>query len=255
MFDSSIDEPAGPHHPQSIERAIEAMQTRLADSSLSITELAGIAGLHRAWFSAAFRRATGSTPTDYLRNLRLERAKELLSTTSLEVDSIRSRVGYDNAHAFSARFRSEVGVGPKAYRARYGCISQQQAPITPTMRAIVEQAIEFMQANLGKSDLTLRDVARSVTYSRRQFIRTFRRVTNVTVGEYLTNMRMEEAKRLLETTSLKVSMICHKVGFESIGSFNKRFRSDVGLTPTTYRKQRAQEVTAEPGMKPNEVIV
>src|SRR2546430_8752825 len=49
-------------------------------------------------------------------------------------------------------------------------------------------------------------------------------------------MRMEEAKRLLVTTSMTVAEISHRVGYTSVGAFTSRFGANVGLSPTLYRR-------------------
>jgi AraC family transcriptional regulator len=49
-------------------------------------------------------------------------------------------------------------------------------------------------------------------------------------------MRLEEAKRLLVTTTITVADISHRVGYNSVGTFSSRFRYSVGVSPTTYRQ-------------------
>ena len=49
-------------------------------------------------------------------------------------------------------------------------------------------------------------------------------------------MRIEEAKRLLTTTTLPVTEISHRVGYSSVGSFSTRFATSVGVPPSTYRQ-------------------
>src|SRR5215468_4015906 len=49
-------------------------------------------------------------------------------------------------------------------------------------------------------------------------------------------MRLQEAKRLLVSTSLTVTETSHHVGYTSVGTFSSRFRNSVGVSPTTYRQ-------------------
>jgi hypothetical protein len=49
-------------------------------------------------------------------------------------------------------------------------------------------------------------------------------------------MRLQEAKHLLVSTSLTVTEISHTIGYTSVGTFSSRFRSSVGVPPTTYRQ-------------------
>jgi AraC family transcriptional regulator len=99
----------------------------------------------------------------------------------------------------------------------------------------VQRAIDTMRSNLGDS-LTIDDLARSAMFSKFHFTRMFQRVTGVSPGRFLSAMRLEEAKRLLLSTSLTVADISHQVGYNSVGTFSSRFRHSVGMSPTTYRQ-------------------
>jgi AraC family transcriptional regulator len=103
------------------------------------------------------------------------------------------------------------------------------------VKQAVERAIETMQKNLGER-LTIDDMARSALFSKFHFSRVFQRVTGVSPGRFLSAMRLEEAKRLLLSTSFTVSDISHRVGYSSVGTFSARFRNSVGVSPSTYRQ-------------------
>jgi AraC family transcriptional regulator len=111
------------------------------------------------------------------------------------------------------------------------------------VKRAVERAIETMQENLGER-ITIDDIARSALFSKFHFSRVFQRVTGVSPGRFLSAMRFEEAKRLLVSTSLTVSEISHRVGYHNVGTFSARFRSSVGVSPSTYR---ALGGTTQPG--------
>ena len=59
----------------------------------------------------------------------------------------------------------------------------------------------------------------------------------ISFSEYLRNIRIEEAKKLLRNTDLKVFEIAMKVGFNDAGYFSKRFEDTVGMTPNEYRRK------------------
>jgi len=103
------------------------------------------------------------------------------------------------------------------------------------VRRAVERAIVTMQQNLGEQ-LTIDDMARSAMFSKFHFSRVFQRVTGISPGRFLSAMRLEEAKRLLISTQFTVADISHRVGYNSVGTFSSRFRSSVGVSPTTYRQ-------------------
>ena len=67
-------------------------------------------------FSRFFKRAAGIGFSDFVRRLRIGRAKRLLATTDRAVARIREECGYDNASNFNRRFLDETGTTPSTYR-------------------------------------------------------------------------------------------------------------------------------------------
>jgi AraC-like DNA-binding protein len=86
--------------------------------ALTVDRLARRCRLSRFHFIRAFRAAFGNTPHQYLRNRRIERAKELLVTTPLPVTEICEQVGFSSLGSFSALFRRMTGEAPIEYRVR-----------------------------------------------------------------------------------------------------------------------------------------
>jgi AraC-like DNA-binding protein len=84
---------------------------------LTVAALARRARLSPFHFIRAFRAATGLTPHQYLRERRLERARHLLSTTTMPVTEICQSVGFTSLGSFSNLFRRATGQSPVAYRA------------------------------------------------------------------------------------------------------------------------------------------
>lgn len=68
--------------------------------------------------------------------------------------------------------------------------------------------------------------------------RFFKEATGFTFVEYLNSVRIKEAKKLLELSSMKVSLISKKVGFGSVTHFGRVFKSVTGYTPLYYRKDK-----------------
>lgn len=99
----------------------------------------------------------------------------------------------------------------------------------------VERVIRAMHNNLGEP-ITIDDMARTAMFSKFHFSRMFQRVTGISPGRFLSALRLQEAKRLLLSSSLTVADISHLVGYNSIGTFSSRFRMSVGVSPTTYRQ-------------------
>jgi AraC-like DNA-binding protein len=100
----------------------------------------------------------------------------------------------------------------------------------------VKRAITTMRENIGEP-LTVDDMARSAMFSKFHFTRIFQRVTGVSPGRFLSALRLQQAQRLLVSTSLNVADISQQVGYNSVGTFSTRFSRSVGMSPTTYRRR------------------
>lgn len=102
------------------------------------------------------------------------------------------------------------------------------------IEAAVERVIHAMRENLSEQ-ITMDDMARTAMFSKFHFSRIFLRVTGISPGRFLSALRLQEAKRLLLTTTMTVADISHLVGYNSIGTFSSRFRASVGASPSEYR--------------------
>lgn len=103
-------------------------------------------------------------------------------------------------------------------------------------RQAVECAIQTMHTHLQEL-LTLEDLASIAYLSPFHFHRVFRCLVGVPPGAFLAALRLQEARRLLLTTSLSVTDICFEVGYTSLGSFTSRFTRQVGLSPRLLRQR------------------
>ena len=73
--------------------------------------------------------------------------------------------------------------------------------------------------------------------SERSYIRRFKNATGMTPIEYILNLRIEEAKQLLETTTIPIEAVAETVGYQDASFFNLKFQKKVGLTPAQYRRK------------------
>ena len=87
------------------------------ERSISLSELANVAGLSRMHFAAQFRAATGYRPREYLLNHRIEHAKSLLTTTQRPLAEIALAVGFSTQAHFSTVFKRISDQTPARWRA------------------------------------------------------------------------------------------------------------------------------------------
>ena len=84
----------------------------------SVTDLAQEYGYSRAHFTVLFKAHTGKSPYQYLLDIRLKEAKQLLTQTDLGIEEIAYATGFTSAVRFSDTFKSHVGLSPLAYRVK-----------------------------------------------------------------------------------------------------------------------------------------
>jgi AraC-like DNA-binding protein len=94
---------------------IEFMADRIG-RDLPLPEMAEQAGLSVQHFSSIFRRRTGASPVEFFIHLKIQRACQLLDTTSKSIFEVASAVGYDDPYYFSRIFRKVMAVSPSQYR-------------------------------------------------------------------------------------------------------------------------------------------
>jgi transcriptional regulator GlxA family with amidase domain len=85
-----------------------------------VEELAARAGLEARTFLRRFKKATGLRPTEYAQQVRIAKAREALELTRRPVEQIAWQVGYGDPAAFRKVFQRITGLGPNAYRQRFG---------------------------------------------------------------------------------------------------------------------------------------
>jgi AraC-like DNA-binding protein len=111
----------------------------------------------------------------------------------------------------------------------------------------IVQAKLFIDANFAER-IDAGEIADEACYSKFHFIRTFKSIYGKTPHQYLTAVRVEKAKELLENGT-SVTTACFAVGFDSLGSFTGLFKRRAGLTPSEYQRQqlaRKQQIQTEP---------
>ena len=73
-------------------------------------------GVSYSNFRKLFKEYTGISPALYQQDLKLQRAKELLSTTGMSIKNIAYQLNFDSPDYFSSKFRNKTGVSPSNYR-------------------------------------------------------------------------------------------------------------------------------------------
>lgn len=107
------------HSQKSYSLLIQKVTTQIESdlsSDLSLNNLASIFGVNSSYLSSLFKKETGVTLTEYVNKKRVERAKELLLSTNLQIQHISQRCGILDVNYFTKTFKKHTGLTPKKYR-------------------------------------------------------------------------------------------------------------------------------------------
>src|SRR6185436_10508331 len=99
---------------------------------------------------------------------------------------------------------------------------------------VIARAKEFIKQHQTE-DISLGQVAKAVNTSTFYFCKMFKKATGINFTDYVSRVRIENAKNLLLNPNLRVSEIAFASGFQSLTHFNRVFRRLCGISPTGYR--------------------
>ncbi len=108
----------GKGHADMINRACMLIRQGI-ESRITVQEVAEKLGMSYSNFRKLFKEYTGVSPAYYQQDLRLQRAKELLSSSDLSVKEIAYKLNYDFPDYFSSKFKAKMGCQPSEYRELY----------------------------------------------------------------------------------------------------------------------------------------
>jgi YesN/AraC family two-component response regulator len=101
---------------------------------------------------------------------------------------------------------------------------------------LIFDAVEYIKMHYTESDLSLSQVAKYVNCSSQYLSQKFKEIMGMTYKEYLCDLRIEEAKKMLEEEHFSVNEVCQKVGWISASYFIRVFQNKTGVTPSNYRR-------------------
>ena len=102
-------------HRTAVQKALAMIKSRIRDLP-TLDQLASSSGLSRNYFSCVFKEVTGMRLQDYLTQIRLDRAKDLLENIDLKIKQISHEVGFSDPNYFCRFFKQKLGQSPTNWR-------------------------------------------------------------------------------------------------------------------------------------------
>jgi AraC family transcriptional regulator len=116
---------------------------------------------------------------------------------------------------------------------RDGAAPGRKPGLSPRQLALIRTAVQETPA----ADLSVASLAAACRISARHLMRGFKAATGLTVHQYVTEVRLQRARALLETTRLPLKAIAAELGFSSPSHFSAAFAKSLGVAPSAYREQ------------------
>ncbi|MFL1013091.1 hybrid sensor histidine kinase/response regulator transcription factor [Flavisericum labens] len=99
-----------------MKKVMLAIEENIDNNNFSVEELGSIVGINRTTFSNKIKSLTGFTPVEFIRDVRLKRAVQLIVDTQLLIKQVASMTGFSDMKYFSKSFKKKYGVSPIEYR-------------------------------------------------------------------------------------------------------------------------------------------
>ncbi len=116
-----------------------------------------------------------------------------------------------------------------------GVMTEYQALVSSSNTRPINMAKQYVQEHY-QEHLSLDEISEHVGFNASYFATLFRKETNRTVVDYITEVRIKQARELLRTTRMTVQEICEAVGYRDGKYFLKTFKKETGVSPNEYRK-------------------
>ena len=153
--------------------------------------------------------------------------EELSQAVSKAVQEVQRLRTHDEEHTMASRYQEELGFG----------LSEPESD----GQRVVKKVKQYVKENLAE-DIGRDDVAKACFLSPDYVSRVFRQETGIKLSDYITEKRMELARRLLLTTDLSIGEIAGKSGYGNLAYFTKVFRIRNGVPPAEYRAHPQNKV-------------
>ncbi|MEI7026631.1 response regulator transcription factor [Paenibacillus sp. y28] len=138
----------------------------------------------------------------------------------------------DMAACLTKWLRSRTQEPPAEHRPAAGAADSSEL-------SAVEQVIRYIRDRLP-GDVTLQEAAARVHLNPSYLSQLFKQQMKVNFVDYVLALRMEEAKRLLVCTSLRISEIADRLGYADLSYFSNTFKRFTAQTPSEYRRERKE---------------
>ncbi len=127
-------------------------------------------------------------------------------------------------------------------KGKYSGVQQQKDKVAETAvkgndEMLMERVMKVVNEHMSDSDFSVETLCTEVGISRAQLHRKMKTMTGLPVSEFIRNIRLEQAVRLLKEQKINVTQVAYTVGFSNLAHFSTVFRKQFGVSPSEYIEQ------------------
>ena len=133
-------------------------------------------------------------------------------------------------------------------KGKYSGVQQQKDKVEETQvkgndELLMERIMKVINEHLSDNDFNVEVLTQEAGISRAQLHRKMKELTGLPVSEFIRNIRLEQAIRLLKEQKINVTQVAYAVGFSNLAHFSTVFRKQFGVSPTEYIEQNVLSET------------
>lgn len=117
----------------------------------------------------------------------------------------------------------------------------EQIQVKGNNDALMERVMKYMNEHLADPDLNVEKLTEDVGISRAQLHRKLKEIAGVSAGEFIRNLRLEQAARLIEEGQINITQVAYSVGFNNQTHFSTVFKKHYGMSPSEYAETKRNE--------------
>ena len=117
----------------------------------------------------------------------------------------------------------------------------EQIQVKGNNDALIERVMKYMNEHLADPDLNVEKLTEDVGISRAQLHRKLKEIAGVSAGEFIRNLRLEQAARLIEEGQINITQVAYSVGFNNQTHFSTVFKKHYGMSPSEYAETKRNE--------------
>ena len=160
----------------------------------------------------------------------LERGADAFMAKPFIVDELHVQI--DNLLKKAQRLKAQYGTNLEEQKEKV-----EQLDVADNDKVLMDRIMQSVNKNLDDCYFSVEQLAQEVGLSRSQLHRRMKELTGLSASDFVRNIRMEQAARLLRERHVNVSQVAYSVGFSSLGTFSKVFKQHFGQPPSEYAAQ------------------